>query len=90
MTTITAVELRRNLESILKRVMAGEDIRVTYRHQPAVKLTSDLDKKSRIQRMHGLDVLDAAKRKGYKFDETKSYKELYHEHLERKYGEHAR
>ena len=86
MTTITAVELRNNLESILKRVMAGEEIRVTYRHKPAIRLSSDAPRKLR---MAGLDALDKAPRKGYVFDETKTWKELYHEHLEEKYGKHV-
>ncbi len=87
MTTITAVELRKNFESILKRVMAGEDIRVTYRQQPAVRLTSDIP-----QRTHtaGLDAFLAAPRRSNSLRPDTSFKQLYHEHLEGKYGRYSR
>ncbi len=87
MTTITAVELRNNLEALLRRVMAGEEIRVTYRGRPAVRLSSDTPKKTR---MEGLDAFLAAPRKMSTLDPNKSFKELYHEHLDRKYGQHDR
>lgn len=86
MTTITALELRNNLESIIKRVMAGEEIAVTYRHQPAVRLTADTVKPKKHKKMSGLDAFLASPRKKSPFDPNKSFKELYHEHLEEKYG----
>lgn len=87
MTTITAVELRKNFESILKRVMAGEDIRVTYRQQPAVRLTSDVPQGTHAA---GLDVFLAAPRRSSSLDPNKSFKQLYHEHLEDKHGRRSK
>ena len=85
MTTITAVELRNNLEDIVKRAMAGETFRVTYRRDKVLRLTADKPKEL-PKRMSGLDAFNKAPRKGYKYDETKSWKELYGEMLEEKYG----
>ena len=82
MTTITSVELRNNFEKIIKRTMAGEEFKITYRNKPAVRLISDAPKKAG---MPGLDALNKAPRKNYKFDESKSWKELYYEHLDGKY-----
>ncbi len=88
MTTITAVELRNNLEGIIKRVMAGEEIRVTYRQRPAIRLVTDAPKKP--ARMAGLDAFLASPRQKSTLDPEKSFKELYHEHLEEKYGKYVR
>ncbi len=87
MTTITAVELRNNLESIIKRVMAGEDVRVTYRNRPAVKISSDI-KKANTQ-ASGLDAFLAAPHKPSTLAQDNSYKQLYHEHLGEKYGKYT-
>ena len=46
MTTITSVELRNNFEKIIKRTMAGEEFKITYRNKPAVRLISDAPKKA--------------------------------------------
>ena len=86
MTTITALELRNNMEAIIKRVMAGEEIAVTYRHQPAVRLSADVAKPKSGKKMSGLDAMLAAPRKKHTFDPNKSMKELYHEMLDKKYG----
>jgi antitoxin (DNA-binding transcriptional repressor) of toxin-antitoxin stability system len=40
MTTITAVELRKNMGEIFRRVRAGEQIAVTYRDQDPIILAS--------------------------------------------------
>ena len=86
MTTITSVELRNNFEKIIKRTMAGEEFKITYRNKPAVRLISGTPRKAG---MPGLDALNKAPRKNYKFDESKSWKELYHERLDRKYTQHT-
>ena len=84
MTTITAVELRNNLESIIKRAMAGENFRVTYRRGAAVKISADTPT-GRQQYTDGLDAFLASPRKKSTLDPNKSFKKMYHEHLERKY-----
>lgn len=89
MTTITAVELRKNLEDIIKRAMAGETFRVTYRQRPAIKISTDVPE-STPPRMSGLDAFLAAPRKKSTLDPNKSFKELYHEHLEEKYGKYTK
>lgn len=86
MTTITAVELRNNLESIVKRAVAGETFRVTYRRDTVLRLTADTPK-GLPKRISGLDAFLAAPRKKSTLDPNKSFKELYHEHLEQKYGQ---
>lgn len=89
MTTITAVELRNHLEDIIKRVMAGEDVRVTYRQKPAIRLTTDIVQDA-PKHMSGLDAFLASPRKKSTLDPNKSIKELYHEHLDKKYDHPTR
>lgn len=86
MTTITAVELRKNMGEIMRRVEQGERFLVTYRNKTRVKLEREqsLSKPG----MSGLDILRAAPRKPSGLDPNKSFKQLYHEHLEEKYGNH--
>lgn len=89
MKTITAKELRDNLESIGKRVSMGEHIKVTYRHKPIFTLIPSFslpDKKSSHDKMPGLAAFDKAPSRDHVFDKNKSIKELYHELLEEKYG----
>lgn len=46
MTTITAKDLRDNLDQIVQRVRRGETIRVTYRSLPAFRLEPDVPETS--------------------------------------------
>jgi antitoxin (DNA-binding transcriptional repressor) of toxin-antitoxin stability system len=88
MTTITAVELRKNMGEIFRRAAAGEEFAVTYRGKDQLQLSrkqASVGKKT----MTGLEVLRAAPRKPSGLDPNKSFKELYHEHLEEKYGKYA-
>jgi len=88
MKTITAKELRDNLESIAKRVSSGEHIKVTYRHKPVFTLTPSFSSPDKVasRKMPGLEAFDKAPSKGYMFDKNKSIKQLYHESLVEKYG----
>lgn len=89
MTVITALELRNNLDAIVRRVQAGEQIKVTYRSKPAFTLEpdrSDSDKpepgspEAMKRFLQGTDRLRNSKRSSV-FDPNKSTKELYHEML---------
>ncbi len=82
MTTITAVELRNNFASIVRRVKAGEEIVITYRDEPALRLSSAAPKKTG---MPGLEALLEAPRKISNLDPNKSFKELYHEELDKRF-----
>lgn len=84
MTIITAVELRKNLGDIMRRLENGERFLVTYRNQMRARLEAEPQKNS--HRVTGLDKFMAAPRKSSALDPNKSFKELYHEHLEEKYG----
>ena len=89
MKTITAKELRDNLESIGKRVSMGEQIKVTYRHKPIFTLMPSFsipDKKTPGRKMPGLEALIKSPRKDSGLDKNKSIKQLYHELLEEKHG----
>ncbi len=85
MTTITAVELRKNMGAIFKRVQNGEKIAVTYRGSRPVVLAQELQKKDTAAQS-GLDLLLSLPRPKNKLDPSKSVKELYHEILEQKYN----
>jgi prevent-host-death family protein len=92
MTTITALELRKNLDSIVRRVQAGERIKVTYRSKPAFTLepeASNPDKPVPGSPEAMQNFLAKAKQhrnkikaSGIRFDPNKSVKELYHEMLD--------
>ncbi len=90
MTTITALELRKNLDAIVRRVQAGEHIQVTYRSKPALKLVPDHDENSKptpgsreATAMFLRRVQARRKQTGNPvFDSEKSIKELYHEMLD--------
>lgn len=87
MRTITAKELRDNLEEIVMRVQNGEQLQLTYRSKPVLTIApiQPEQQKSR-KKLAGLDAFDKAPKKPSPFDPNKSFKELYHEHLEEKYG----
>ena len=85
MTTINAVELRQKMAEIFKRVEGGEEIAVTYRNRPPIKLVAVEPTMPKHKPLSGLDALNSAPRKGYSFDPSKPYKEIYHEHLAEKY-----
>ncbi len=83
-TTITATQLRHNFDDVMKRVAAGEEIVVTHRFYPPFRILQTPDQKPRTQ-LKGLEALLRAARK-YSYPKNISWKELYHQHLEEKYG----
>lgn len=94
MKTITAVELRKNMGEIFRRVQNGEEIAVTYRDQSPLRISVLKPKNAQKgkSKSPGLDALLEAQKlnkKPSKLDPNKSFEELYHEHLEEKYGEYV-
>jgi prevent-host-death family protein len=84
MTTITAVELRKNLGDIMRRVERGERFAVTYRNRSRAILQGE--QKPKRNATAGLEAFEKAPRKNFTFDPNKSYKELYDDLLREKYG----
>jgi antitoxin (DNA-binding transcriptional repressor) of toxin-antitoxin stability system len=90
MKTITAKDLRDNLDSVVKKVRLGEAIKVTYRSKPAFILQPDTIKNSgpepgTPEAMERFIKSAENMRRGAKktvFDPKKSIKELYHEMLD--------
>ncbi len=90
MTTITAKELRTNLDKIVARARAGETIKVTYRSKPAFTITPGATKKTgpapgsrEAIEVFLTRVAERKKARGSSFfDPDKSIKELYHEMLD--------
>jgi antitoxin (DNA-binding transcriptional repressor) of toxin-antitoxin stability system len=88
MKTISAKELRNNLDAILERVNAGEDIVIKHRFKEPVKLSALHPPKNKADKQHlpGLAAFEAAPKKPVSFDPKKSVKEIYHELLDKEYG----
>lgn len=88
MTTIGAKEFRLNMDDVLDRVLAGEDIVLKHRFKEPVRLlaTNPANNKQSRARLDGLRAFDAAPKKPSPFDPNKSIKELYHESMAKKYG----
>lgn len=93
MKTITAKELRDNLDKVVARARAGESIRVTYRSKPAFTITAEPVEKSgpepgsREAMQLFLKRLNARKKHTGQpaLDANKSYKEIYWEDMAKKY-----
>jgi len=90
MNTITAKELRDNLQDVIKRVSAGEHIQVTYRNQPKIRLEPTNASKGETTRARfaGLELLKKAQKNAsiperYR---TGDLKQLYREDMAKKYG----
>jgi hypothetical protein len=83
-TTITATELRKNLDEVLARVEAGQEITVKHRFRMPVVMSSQVAKKP--PGMPGLDAFLAIPRKPSTLDHSKSIKQLYAESIGKKYG----
>lgn len=88
MKTVTAKELRANLATILARVNAGEEIIVTHRfHEPILlKNVEPTKPKTKTTLAPGVVAYMKASKKPHNLDPNKSFKELYHEMLDEKYG----
>lgn len=86
-TTITATELRKNLDSVLSRVGAGQKIIVTHRfRKPVVIQNIEPEMSNQKKRLDGLKTLEKARLRPSPFDPNKSIKELYRESMSKKYG----
>lgn len=86
MKTITSKDLRNNMDKILERVNAGEEIIITHRYRQPVKLT--LADEAPKKGLSGLAALDNAKAK-VKIPASLKHgdlKEIYHKDLLKKYG----
>ena len=81
MTTITAVELRKNMADIFKKVAAGETVAVTYRGGQRFIISAE--KQLKRKPMAGLDAFLAGPKRSSTLDKRKSFKELYHESLDK-------
>ena len=89
MNTITAKELRDNLDQIVKRVRRGESIKVTYRSKAAFTLQPEkpshplLPGSAQAMKKFSEETrkLRNSKEQPF-FDPNKSTKELYHELLD--------
>jgi prevent-host-death family protein len=90
MNTISAKELRDNLDLIVQRVRAGERIRVTYRSKPAFTLEPDAPASPQPapgspEAMQAFLSAVSDHRQHIKkgvFDPSKTTKELYHDMLD--------
>ena len=86
MNTITAKELRDNLQAITKRVQAGEHIQVTYRNKPSFKI-EPINNLVKSDKLAGLNAfLKAEKKPVSKRYQTGDLKKLYAEDMAKKYG----
>ncbi len=74
MNTISVKELRDNLESIMARVNAGEEIVVRYRNKYIALLRTTPRDKSKKDTIAALEALEKAPRKKVQLDPTKSFK----------------
>ena len=88
MKTISAKQLRDNLDSIVQRVRLGEAISVTYRSKPAFTLQpvpisgpQPGSKEAMIEFVKSINELNKTPRKS-ELDPTKSIKQLHHELLD--------
>ena len=88
MTTITATELRKNLDDVLLKVSRGQEIIVTHRFRGSVKLSAAYEKPKTHKRT-GLEALaEAHKNKEivFSYDVNRPLKELYRESMAKQYG----
>jgi antitoxin (DNA-binding transcriptional repressor) of toxin-antitoxin stability system len=86
MKTIGAKELRNNLDDILDRVVAGEDIIVKHRFKAPIRLSAEITTMKSNNKLAGLQAFDAARKKPSPYDPNKSIKELYRQTMAEKYG----
>lgn len=91
MTTITAVNLRKDLDSILKRAAKGERIRVTYRGNTAVTIGPDTQGKvtnsaTIVRKAKAISAkVSQPVKDAYSTDQ--SVKQLIKDHRTQKYGQ---
>ncbi len=94
MTIITAVELRKNLDEVVRRVRKGEQIKVTHRGKPAFVLQADqpasptVEPGSPVALRELFATIDKAQASGRlkPADPVKSWKDQYREGSRAKHG----
>ncbi|HTE22055.1 MAG TPA: hypothetical protein VK674_03360 [Candidatus Limnocylindria bacterium] len=86
MKTVGAKELRQHLDSVLDRVLGGEDIIVSHRFKGPVRISAlHTPPSSKRKKLAGLQAFDAAPKSSVSFDKNKPVKELYSESIAKKY-----
>ncbi len=86
MKTIGAKELRQQLDSVLDRVLGGEDIIVSHRFKDPVRMSAlHTPPSGKHEKLAGLHAFDTAPKAVVPFDKNKSVKELYNESIAKKY-----
>ncbi|HVC36247.1 MAG TPA: hypothetical protein VNE40_02270 [Candidatus Dormibacteraeota bacterium] len=87
MKTIGAKELRMNLDTVLDRVLSGEDIVISHRFKKPVRLTAERQYPHKnYSALQGLRAFDKSAKRKPSFDVNKPLNELYNESLFKKYG----
>jgi antitoxin (DNA-binding transcriptional repressor) of toxin-antitoxin stability system len=87
MKIIGAKELRQHLDSVLDRVLSGEDIIVSHRFKDPVRMSAlHASSSGKHEKLAGLRAFDAAPKSDASFDKNKSVKELYNESIAKKYN----
>jgi antitoxin (DNA-binding transcriptional repressor) of toxin-antitoxin stability system len=84
MTTITATDLRTNLDDVMRRVTSGQELLLTHRFYGSIKLSpvKSITKREPLAGMRAIVDRYKDKKPGKAID----YKAEYHKHLEEKYG----
>lgn len=86
MKTIGAKELRMNLDTVLDRVLSGEDVIISHRFKKPVRLTAERQSPHKnYSTLQGLKAFDKSTKRMPSFDVNKPLSELYQESLSKKY-----
>lgn len=87
MKTIGAKYLRQNMDTILDRVIGGEEIIVQHRFKKPVRLSPvNMSANKNNQKLAGLEAFEKSPKLPNTLDPNKSIKELYHESISDKYS----
>ena len=85
--TITATQLRKNLDEVLELAASGRRITITHRFKKPVEIRALEDSStSRTSQLRGLAIFDSAPKKPFPYDTSKPLKALYKESIAKKYG----
>lgn len=88
MKTISAKDLRTNLDGVIEEVLQGKSIVVKHRFKDPIELRAyrPIKKRSPVDSTTpGLTAFDNAIKKPHKFDSNKSIKQIIHEELDKQY-----
>lgn len=84
MKTLTATDLRNNLDDVMKRVSSGQELILTHRFYGSIKL-SPIDRPQSSERLAGLEVFVASSKRKHNLPNKKSIKDIYDESISAKY-----